>query len=110
MSSFKSIGAEGGAAGGFNTVSAGIAEALVATAAGILIAVVALMFYNFLQTQVQVAFQEFKDKVEDLAQYITIARDRREGNSDMPPVVTNSNNNSRGQQQGRGYKGANNGH
>ena len=34
--------------GGFSVVSAGISEALIATAAGIVVAVLGVVFYNFL--------------------------------------------------------------
>ncbi len=39
-------------AGGFNVVAAGISEALVATAGGILVAVIAVFFYNYFQVRV----------------------------------------------------------
>ena len=39
-------------AGGFEVVAAGISEALIATAAGLAVAIIALMFFNFLQTRV----------------------------------------------------------
>jgi biopolymer transport protein ExbB len=39
-------------AGGFEVVAAGISEALVATAAGLFVAIVALMFFNYLQVRV----------------------------------------------------------
>lgn len=39
-------------AGGFEVVAAGISEALVATGAGLAVAIVALMFFNYLQTRV----------------------------------------------------------
>lgn len=39
-------------AGGFEVVAAGISEALVATAAGLFVAIVALLFYNYLQVRV----------------------------------------------------------
>jgi biopolymer transport protein ExbB len=39
-------------AGGFEVVAAGISEALVATAAGLLVAIVALLFFNYLQVRV----------------------------------------------------------
>jgi biopolymer transport protein ExbB len=39
-------------AGGFEVVASGISEALIATAAGLAVAIIALLFYNFLQTQV----------------------------------------------------------
>jgi len=38
-------------AGGFEVVAAGISEALIATAAGLAVAIVALMFFNYLQTR-----------------------------------------------------------
>ena len=38
-------------AGGFEVVAAGISEALVATAAGLAVAILALMFFNYLQTR-----------------------------------------------------------
>jgi biopolymer transport protein ExbB len=44
--------------GGFNVVAAGISEALVATAAGIVVAVIAVFFYNYFQVKVgQLQFQ-----------------------------------------------------
>jgi len=39
--------------GGFSVVAAGISEALVATALGLGVAIVALVFYNFFQTQIE---------------------------------------------------------
>jgi len=39
-------------AGGFEVVAAGISEALVATGAGLFVAIVALLFFNILQTKV----------------------------------------------------------
>lgn len=39
-------------AGGFEVVASGISEALIATAAGLAVAIIALFFYNFLQTRV----------------------------------------------------------
>ncbi len=39
-------------AGGFEIVASGISEALVATAAGLFVAIVALMFFNYLQVRV----------------------------------------------------------
>lgn len=38
--------------GGFETVAAGISEALVATAAGLFVAIIALSFFNYLQVRV----------------------------------------------------------
>lgn len=39
-------------AGGFEVVASGISEALVATAAGLAVAIIALVFFNYLQTRV----------------------------------------------------------
>ena len=39
-------------AGGFEVVAAGISEALIATAMGLAVAIIALMFFNYLQTRV----------------------------------------------------------
>lgn len=50
IKSFGSM-AEAGT-GGFNVVAAGISEALVATATGIIVAVIAVFFYNYFQVRV----------------------------------------------------------
>jgi len=53
--------------GGFTTVSAGISEALIATAAGIFVGVLSVAAYNFFSNQInQVAFQ-LKVNAEQLA-------------------------------------------
>ncbi|MFQ5415830.1 MAG: MotA/TolQ/ExbB proton channel family protein [Gaiellales bacterium] len=50
MRAFQEMAEQG--AGGFEVVAAGISEALVATAAGLFVAIVALSFYNYLQVRV----------------------------------------------------------
>lgn len=57
--SFSSMAQAGG--GGFSVVAAGISEALVATAAGIFVAVIAVFFYNYFL--VKVGSLQFKLKV-----------------------------------------------
>jgi biopolymer transport protein ExbB len=47
---FQAMAREG--AGGFEVVAAGISEALVATAAGLFVAILALLFFNYLQVRV----------------------------------------------------------
>jgi biopolymer transport protein ExbB len=46
---FQAMAREG--AGGFEVVAAGISEALVATAAGLFVAILALLFFNYLQVR-----------------------------------------------------------
>ncbi len=75
MESFKAIGATGKS--GFSVVAAGISESLIATAAGIIVAVIAVLFYNYFQTRVNQSAQEFKHRVEDIADLIFLARKGR---------------------------------
>lgn len=56
IKAFESISEAG--AGGFNVVASGISEALVATAGGIVVAVIAVFFYNYFTVRVaQLQFQ-----------------------------------------------------
>lgn len=64
IKSFESIAASGKA--GFAVVAAGLGEALIATAAGIIVAVVAVVFYNYFQNKLKDINVEFKNKLEDL--------------------------------------------
>jgi biopolymer transport protein ExbB len=50
IKSFESMAVQG--TGGFTVVAAGISEALVATALGLGVAIIALIFYNYFQTRV----------------------------------------------------------
>jgi biopolymer transport protein ExbB len=50
MTAFQDMAEHG--AGGFEVVAAGISEALVATAAGLFVAIVSLSFFNYLQVRV----------------------------------------------------------
>jgi len=50
MKAFHQIAVEG--SGGFEVVAAGISEALIATAVGLLVAILALLLFNWLQTRV----------------------------------------------------------
>lgn len=69
MGSFEAIGTSGKT--GFSVVAAGISESLVATAAGIIVAVVALLFYNFLQSKVNAAAVDFRLKAEELIDIVS---------------------------------------
>lgn len=72
MESFKAIGATGKS--GFSVVAAGISESLIATAAGIIVAVVAVIFYNWLQTKVNGIAQNFRHKLEDTADLVILTK------------------------------------
>ncbi|MBT7609726.1 MAG: MotA/TolQ/ExbB proton channel family protein [Bacteriovoracaceae bacterium] len=64
IKSFQSIAVAGKS--GFAVVASGLSEALIATAAGILVAVIAVVFYNFFQTKLTAAILDFKIKLDDL--------------------------------------------
>lgn len=63
INSFASIAQAGKS--GFTIVAADLAEALVATAAGIGVAVVAVIFYNIFQVQLKKALLEYRHQLED---------------------------------------------
>ncbi len=67
MESFKKIGTSGKA--GFTVVAGSISEALIATGAGILVAVIAVMFYNYLNVKVSATAKEFKNSLGDMADH-----------------------------------------
>jgi biopolymer transport protein ExbB len=75
MDSFRAIGVTGKS--GFSVVASGISESLIATAAGIIVAVVAVIFYNFLQTKVNGIAQDFRHKVEDAADLLVLSKTRK---------------------------------
>ena len=72
MDSFKSIGASGKS--GFAVVSSGISEALIATAAGIIVAVIAVIFYNFFLTKINNISTEFQHDLEDTFERLNLAK------------------------------------
>ncbi|MBK27163.1 MAG: hypothetical protein CME70_24380 [Halobacteriovorax sp.] len=70
IKSFQNIALTGKS--GFDVVAAGLSEALIATAAGILVAVMAVILYNYFQTKLGGLNLEFRNKVEDLAEEIKL--------------------------------------
>ena len=75
MKSFKDLGldVEGGGTGGAGTVMSGISEALVATAAGIIVAVEAVIFYNYFQSRLARLNVEIKLIAEE---FVELLRER----------------------------------
>lgn len=55
---------------GFTVVSAGLAEALISTAAGILVAIVSVIFYNFFQTKISSLSLRLRNKLEELSEKV----------------------------------------
>ena len=66
IKSFESMAVQG--TGGFTVVAAGISEALVATALGLGVAILAVMFYNYFQTRVNSLNGLFRIQVAKIVQ------------------------------------------
>ena len=64
IKSFDSIAKAGKS--GFAVVAAGLSEALIATASGIIVAVVAVVFYNYFQNRINFFCSELKLRLADL--------------------------------------------
>ena len=64
IKSFQSIASSGKS--GFAVVAAGLSEALIATAAGIIVAVMAVILYNFFQNKLTKVNTEIKNRMQDL--------------------------------------------
>ena len=64
MRSFHSMALSGKS--GFAVIAGGLSESLVATAAGILVAIVAVCFYNYFLVRLNKINLEFKNRIEDL--------------------------------------------
>ena len=71
---FRSIAVSG--AGGFSVVAEGVSEALVATAGGIGVAVLAVAFYNYFQTRGNRAAVEVKLVVDEFLERLEAVSDR----------------------------------
>lgn len=65
MGSFRAIGSAGKA--GFAVVAGTISESLIATAGGIIVAVFAVILYNYLQTKIAEIAREFRNGLGDMA-------------------------------------------
>ena len=67
MNAFRAMAVTG--SGGIGTVSSGIAEALITTAFGILVAVIALWFYNILSARIEVLGAEMSNTSSQIVDY-----------------------------------------
>jgi biopolymer transport protein ExbB len=76
MAAFRNMAATGH--GGFAVVAAGISEALVTTAAGIAVAIEAVVLYNFLNTHVQKLAIHFRLLTEEYLELLKEAPPTRE--------------------------------
>ncbi len=79
MVAFGAIAESGDA--GFEVVSAGISEALIATAVGLLVAIVALSLYNYLQTRVNAIQSTFTRASERFVQALLFVEAAESGPS-----------------------------
>jgi biopolymer transport protein ExbB len=70
IKSFESMAVAG--TGGFAVVAAGISEALVATALGLAVAIIAVIFYNYFQTRIASLNGLFRIQVGKIVQSITV--------------------------------------
>ncbi len=80
LRSFQEMAKSG--SGGFTVVAAGISEALIATAVGIVVAVIAVMSFNAFQTRAAQLVLSLKLQAEELAELLETAapsRDRKSG-------------------------------
>ncbi len=70
MGSFRAIGESG--TGGFPVVSAGISEALVATAGGLFVALEAVLLYNFLQNAIARTGRDIGLLVDEVIELLSV--------------------------------------
>lgn len=81
IDSFRAIAITG--SGGFSVVSAGISEALVATGAGLIVAVYSVFAFNYFTTRISNAGYQWKTDLEDMRDWLSAQRV-----SSSTPVLT----------------------
>lgn len=69
MQALRDIGQKGG--GGYDVVSVGVAEALVTTAAGIVVAVVIVILHQYLRAQLRGVVLEIQLLIEEVADHVS---------------------------------------
>ena len=90
MRSFRDLGldVQAGGTGGTGAVMTGISEALIATAVGILVAVVAMVFYNYFQARLARVMVELRLLSEEFLETLREAAERpAQPPSPTPPPV-----------------------
>lgn len=75
INAFRAMAVTG--SGGIGTVSSGIAEALITTAFGILVAVIALWFYNILSGRIEVLGAEMSNTSSQIVDYFVRKSEER---------------------------------
>jgi biopolymer transport protein ExbB/biopolymer transport protein TolQ len=73
VNAFSGMAIAGG--GGIAAISAGIAEALVATAVGLLVAIPAVWLYNYFTNRIEFVAMELTYAVEELVDYLSVTAD-----------------------------------
>lgn len=76
-------------AGGFEVVASGISEALIATAAGLAVAIIALIFFNYLQTRVGAIAGTYARSCERFVQallYLEASSEQEEPSDGLVPA------------------------
>ena len=84
--SFKDIAISG--EGGFSVVASGVSEALIATGGGILIAILAVFFYNYFQTRGTRASIEVKLVIDEFLEQLDLVNSGASGGPPPPSVET----------------------
>jgi biopolymer transport protein ExbB len=89
MRSFKDLGVDvqGGGSGGSAAVMIGISEALIATAAGILVAVESVILFNYFQTRVGRLSVELRLMADE---FLELLRERSTGALPSSPVASST--------------------
>lgn len=72
IDAFRSIALTG--SGGFSVVAAGISEALVATGAGLIVAVYSVFAFNYFMTRINSIGTQWKNELEDLHDWMLAGR------------------------------------
>ncbi|MGH0032831.1 MAG: MotA/TolQ/ExbB proton channel family protein [Myxococcota bacterium] len=87
LRAFRDMAIEG--VGGFEVVAAGISEALIATAVGLAVAIVALLFFNYLQTRAGALAAVYSRSCERFVQallFVEASTDEGEAHGQLVPA------------------------